>query len=59
MGAYSFMAPGTSPETRAALAGADWQGRLLFAGEACEPTYPSTAHGSVLSGRAAAAAITG
>jgi monoamine oxidase len=58
-GAYSFMAPGTSPETRAALAGADWQGRLLFAGEACEPTYPSTAHGSVLSGRAAAAAITG
>lgn len=58
-GAYSFMAPGTSPKTRAALAGADWQGRLHFAGEACDPTYGSTAHAAVLSGRRAAAAITG
>lgn len=58
-GAYSFLAPGTSPNTRKALAGADWDGRLLFAGEATEPDYPSTAHGAVLSGRRAAAAIIG
>ena len=58
-GAYSFLAPGTSPKTRKALAGADWDGRLLFAGEATEPDYPSTAHGAVLSGRRAAAAIIG
>lgn len=59
MGAYSFLAPGTSPKTRRALAGADWQGRLHFAGEACDPTYGSTAHAAVLSGRAAAAALMG
>lgn len=58
-GAYSLLAPGTSPKTRKALAGADWDGRLLFAGEATEPDYPSTAHGAVLSGRRAAAAIIG
>ena len=58
-GAYSFLAPGTSPKTRKALAEADWDGRLLFAGEATEPDYPSTAHGAVLSGRRAAAAIIG
>ncbi|MEY3961557.1 MAG: hypothetical protein RIR14_2211 [Pseudomonadota bacterium] len=58
-GAYSFLAPGTSPKTRKALAGADWDGRLLYAGEATEPDYPSTAHGAVLSGRRAAAAIIG
>lgn len=58
-GAYSFNATGTTPETRADLAGADWDGRLFFAGEACEPDYWGTAHGAVLSGRAAAAKITG
>ena len=58
-GAYSFLAPGTSPKTRQALGGADWDGRLLFAGEATEPDYPSTAHGAVLSGRRAAAALIG
>lgn len=54
LGAYSFNAVGTTPETRVALAGPDWDGRLFFAGEACEPDYPGTAHGAVLSGLAAA-----
>jgi monoamine oxidase len=58
-GAYSFNATGTTPETRSALAGADWGGRLVFAGEACEPDYWGTAHGALLSGRTAAAQITG
>ncbi|CAM8645165.1 COG1231 Monoamine oxidase [Paracoccaceae bacterium] len=58
-GAYSFNAIGTTPDTRTALAGADWEGRLIFAGEACEPDYWGTAHGALLSGRTAAAQITG
>jgi monoamine oxidase len=58
-GAYSFNATGTTPDTRTALAGADWGGRLVFAGEACEPDYWGTAHGALLSGRTAAAQITG
>jgi monoamine oxidase len=58
-GAYSFNATGTTPDTRASLAGADWGGRLIFAGEACDPDYWGTAHGALLSGRAAAAQITG
>lgn len=53
-GAYSFNAVGTTPATRTALAGADWDRRLVFAGEACDPHYFGTAHGAVLSGRAAA-----
>jgi monoamine oxidase len=56
-GAYSFHATGTSPATRRALAGADWDGRLVFAGEAAEPRYAGTAHGACLSGRTAARTI--
>ncbi|THD83590.1 NAD(P)/FAD-dependent oxidoreductase [Aliigemmobacter aestuarii] len=56
-GAYSFNATGCTPATRRALAGTDWGGRLVFAGEACEPHYHGTAHGAVLSGRAAARSI--
>lgn len=56
-GSYSFNATGTTPDTRQALAGADWDGRLVFAGEACEPHYWGTAHGAVLSGRTAAKAL--
>ncbi len=53
-GSYSFNAVGTTPDTRPALQGADWQGRLVFAGEACSPDHWGTAHGAVLSGREAA-----
>jgi monoamine oxidase len=53
-GAYSFHAMGTGRDTRAALAGADWDGRIAFAGEAASPDHPSTVHGAWLSGLAAA-----
>jgi monoamine oxidase len=56
-GSYSFNAVGTSPATRQALYGADWAGRLWFAGEATSAAYFGTAHGAVLSGREIAAAI--
>lgn len=58
-GAYSFHAVGSGPQSRAALGGAEWQGALVFAGEACSPEYWGTAHGAVLSGRLAAKAIRG
>lgn len=56
---YSFNPVGTSAKTRRALAGADWDGRIVFAGEATSADYFGTAHGAVLSGLAAAGAITG
>ncbi|OZA10459.1 MAG: amine oxidase [Rhodobacterales bacterium 17-64-5] len=59
LGAYSFNAVGVTPATRKALAGDDWDGRLLFAGEATSPDYFGTTHGAVLSGRAAAKMILG
>jgi monoamine oxidase len=57
-GAYSFNAVGTTPATRKALSGADWEGRLVFAGEACSAEYFGTAHGALLSGSTAARLIT-
>jgi monoamine oxidase len=57
LGSYSFNATGTGPETRRALAGADWEGRIWFAGEAASPDHFGTAHGAVLSGRAAARGV--
>lgn len=56
-GSYSFNAVGCTPDTRRALAGTDWDTRLVFAGEASEPDHWGTAHGAVLSGRAAAKAL--
>ncbi|HEV7351735.1 MAG TPA: FAD-dependent oxidoreductase [Brevundimonas sp.] len=55
LGAYSFNAVGTGAATRRALAGPDWDGRLIFAGEAAAAEHPGTVHGALLSGRAAAA----
>ncbi|TAG19709.1 MAG: FAD-dependent oxidoreductase [Rhodobacterales bacterium] len=57
LGSYSFHAVGTSPATRRALAGADWDGRLVFAGEATHPDHPATVHGAYLSGVTAARTI--
>ncbi len=57
LGSYSFPAVGTSAATRRALFGPDWQGRLVFAGEAASPDYFGTAHGAYLSGQAAALTI--
>lgn len=56
-GAYSFVPVGADGDTRAALAGTDWDGRLHFAGEAAETEHPATVHGAWLSGRRAAAAL--
>jgi monoamine oxidase len=53
-GAYTFLPTGTTPDTRRALAGFDWDNRLAFAGEAAHPDYPATVHGGYLSGRSAA-----
>ena len=57
LGSYSFNAVGTSPRTRHALAGADWDGQVWFAGEAASSEYFGTAHGAVLSGREAARSV--
>ena len=56
-GSYSFNAVGTTPDTRTALAGADWDGLLQFAGEACSSDYFGTTHGALLSGRESAARL--
>jgi len=53
-GSYSFHAVGTGADTRAALAGVDWDGRITFAGEATSQDHPSTVHGAWLSGLRAA-----
>jgi monoamine oxidase len=59
LGAYSFTAVGSDRGSRQALSGADWDGRLLFAGEATHDEYPATVHGAYLSGQAAARLIAG
>jgi monoamine oxidase len=53
-GAYSFHATGSRAATRRALAGADWDGALVFAGEAASPDHHATVHGAYSSGQAAA-----
>lgn len=55
-GSYSYLAAGASPRDRATLR-ADVDGRLFFAGEATSQDYPSTVHGALLEGRAAATRI--
>lgn len=55
-GAYSFSAVGSGPHDRRALA-ESLPGGIHFAGEATSVDYPSTAHGALLAGRAAAGRI--
>jgi monoamine oxidase len=57
LGAYSFKAVGTSRKDRKALFGADWDGRISFAGEATSAGQPATVHGALITGRAAASAL--
>jgi monoamine oxidase len=57
LGAYSFNAVGVTADTRRALGGSDWDGALVFAGEATSAEYFGTVHGALLSGRAAARAL--
>ena len=56
-GAYSFQPAGTKAATRSKLFGSDWEGRLIFAGEATSHDYPGTVHGALMTGRAAATLI--
>jgi monoamine oxidase len=56
-GSYSFNAVGTSKKDRKAMFGADWDGRLHFAGEATSPDQPSTVHGALITGRKVARSI--
>lgn len=53
LGSYSFLAAGSTPDSRVALAGADWDGRIVFAGEAASVKHASTVHGAWSSGEAA------
>ena len=48
-GSYSYMATGSTPNDRQALA-ESVNSRLFFAGEATSQNYPSTVHGAFLSG---------
>lgn len=57
LGSYSYNAVGTFPKTRKALAGTDWDGALVLAGEATSARHFGTAHGAILSGRKAARQI--
>ena len=59
LGSYSFKAVGTSKKDRAALFGADWDGRLHFAGEATSRDHPATVHGALITGREVAKGILG
>ncbi len=56
-GAYTFNAVGTGSRDRRKLFGADWDGRLHFAGEATSHDHPGTAHGALMTGIAAADAL--
>jgi monoamine oxidase len=53
-GSYSFQPVGTKAKTRKVLFGADWDGQLIFAGEACSNEHPGTVHGALMTGRVAA-----
>ena len=57
LGSYSSNPVGWRAKTRKALAGADWDGALFFAGEAASPCYFGTAHGAMRAGRKAARQI--
>lgn len=52
-GSYSFLARGAKPTDRTLL-GAPSDGRLFFAGEATDRSFPSTVHGALISGKRAA-----
>jgi monoamine oxidase len=62
LGSYSFRATGsasTLSHPRYDLSGADWDNRLIFAGEAANHHYPGTVHGAYLSGQSAARQLIG
>jgi monoamine oxidase len=58
LGAYSYLPVGTDPSLRVALQ-QPWDGRVHLAGEATSSDAPSTVHGAIGSGEAAAGAVLG
>jgi monoamine oxidase len=56
VGSYSYLAVGSTPDDRRALA-APVDDRLFFAGEATSVAHPATVHGAVTSGERAAAEV--
>lgn len=58
-GSYSFLPVGSDPQDRLALRGGEWDGQLVFAGEAASRDHPSTVHGAWLSGLDAARRLAG
>lgn len=56
-GSYSFLPPGASAATRAALGAPVLDGVLMLAGEHTRVDFPSTVHGAMLAGAAAADAL--
>jgi monoamine oxidase len=57
LGSYSFNPVGASAKDRKALFGADWNGRLHFAGEATSHDHPGTVHGAMMTAVACVAAL--
>jgi len=53
MGAYAGFKIGTLDRHAESLAEPEWDGRLLFAGDALIPFYEGSVHGALLSGKAA------
>jgi monoamine oxidase len=56
LGSYSYLAVGSAPDDRRALA-APLGDRLFFAGEATSVAHPATVHGAAASGERAAAEV--
>lgn len=50
LGSYSYLPVGASPDDQCALGAPEWNGALLFAGEATWPAFYGTAHGAMMSG---------
>lgn len=57
LGSYSFNAVGSSAKDRRALFGADWDGTLHFAGDACSHDHPGTTQGALMTGISTALAV--
>ncbi|KAL3943938.1 MAG: hypothetical protein SGBAC_001972 [Bacillariaceae sp.] len=54
MGSYSSFQLGTMERHVDALASSEWDGRLIFAGEATEPEHMGSVHAALISGQRAA-----
>ena len=58
-GSYSTFHLGTTDQHVDVLQSSEWDGRLLFAGEATEIDHMGSVHGALISGKRAAADVLG